>query len=302
MKKLLFLLLLIPGVPFSEETPPFEVKDPAITENFRNIYYAVDQLPNQFIQNTSVNQSGATFNVSSGTVQGEFNVSRSTTLIFGVFPDSYEARFAGNNTNTNSAVGTFRIRPTITGTNAIIRFSGGSTKDPIIYRAGSNDNFSFGHTDGANTSTGLVISNVGEVTQPLQPSFLTQNSNTANATGDGTAVAVTFATEIFDQGSDFATNTFTAPVTGRYQLNTTVYLNQIDGNSVVYLTLITSNRTYYSKNAPVRASDTNTSISQSVLADMDANDTATVTITGSGGTKVWDIDGNGTYFSGSLIN
>ena len=34
-----------------------------------------------------------------------------------------------------------------------------------------------------------------------------------------TDVTVLFQTEIFDIGSNFASNTFTAPVTGKYQLN-----------------------------------------------------------------------------------
>jgi hypothetical protein len=45
-KHLLFLFpfFLALSLCHADEQPPFEVKDPATTENFRNIYYAVDQL------------------------------------------------------------------------------------------------------------------------------------------------------------------------------------------------------------------------------------------------------------------
>lgn len=86
MKKIiLFILLLLNGaLAFSESLQvPYEIKDPATTENFRNIYYDVDTirsntstatLSGQFIQNQSDPQSSAVFNVSSGTVSTEFNV------------------------------------------------------------------------------------------------------------------------------------------------------------------------------------------------------------------------------------
>ena len=41
-------------------------------------------------------------------------------------------------------------------------------------------------------------------------------------------------TERFDVGANFASNTFTAPVTGKYQLNATLYLNKLDSASTYY--------------------------------------------------------------------
>lgn len=46
MKRILITLLVLSAcwLCFADEQPPFEVKDPAATENFRNIYYQTDQL------------------------------------------------------------------------------------------------------------------------------------------------------------------------------------------------------------------------------------------------------------------
>jgi hypothetical protein len=51
-----------------------------------------------------------------------------------------------------------------------------------------------------------IISNV-------LPAFLAVNATTRNnVTGDGTVYTVPFDTEVFDQGNNFAGNTFTAPI------------------------------------------------------------------------------------------
>ena len=67
----------------------------------------------------------------------------------------------------------------------------------------------------------MRISSIGAVTKPLQPAFNVKVGSTqANIALDG-YVTVVIGTEIFDQNGDFASNTFTAPVTGKYQLNAT---------------------------------------------------------------------------------
>jgi len=65
-------------------------------------------------------------------------------------------------------------------------------------------------------STGIAISANGEVTMAAQPAFLAFNSaSDNNVTGAGTVATLDFDTEVFDQNADFASDTFTAPVTGR---------------------------------------------------------------------------------------
>ena len=113
---------------------------------------------------------------------------------------------------------------------------------------------------------------------------------------------VVFGTERFDITDNFASNTFTAPVAGKYQLNVEIRLDNVDTGATYYhLHLITSNKAYHSIIQPKFTSDlAYMSISTSVLADMDASDGAYVSIYQAGGTQQTDIsvDSN---FSGYLV-
>ena len=138
---------------------------------------------------------------------------------------------------------------------------------------------------------------------PMKPAFLAYNSSTdSNVTGDGTVYTVDFDTEVFDQHGDFASDTFTAPIGGKYLLSTSVYYLGMTDATSLYIALTTSNRTYYHQLAIGNAA--NNSMPLTVVADMDAGDTAYVTITGTAGTKNIDVYGAAaaqTFISGCLI-
>lgn len=149
-----------------------------------------------------------------------------------------------------------------------------------------------------------IMTAAGERTLPTQPAFQVQNSVAQSNFLTG-GVTITLDTEIFDQSSDFATNAFTAPITGRYYLSVSVALGSIDTAGVSYqLRLITSNRTYTSYLDPTQfAADItgNVTLSLSVLADMDSADTVSVTIYQDAGTAQTDIPATGgANFSGYL--
>ena len=74
----------------------------------------------------------------------------------------------------------------------------------------------------------LKIDANGHVTMPNQTAFLVIPSTAQNNIPINGNTTVTFATEVFDQNADFASNTFTAPVTGRYLLNTVIYGTSLD--------------------------------------------------------------------------
>jgi len=140
----------------------------------------------------------------------------------------------------------------------------------------------------------------GAVTMPLQPAFCATaaaQSNVANA------ATVAFGTERFDQNSDFASNTFTAPVTGKYQLSYMVRMDGMDqASSYTRMSLITSNRGYESAifdTSKLSGDPTYWHFTQSVLADMDANDTAYVRWNYSSGSQQADV--NSGEFSGYLV-
>ena len=147
-------------------------------------------------------------------------------------------------------------------------------------------------------STGTNIwsmTTAGELTMPLQPAFLaTLGTTDTNATGAGTTFTLgtgNALTEIFDQGGDFVTTgTFTAPVTGRYQLSfQLVYGALTAAMTSVTANIVVSNRTFGGGNINIGLVRTIASAAdlcystKSVLADMDAADTFTVATTIAGG-------------------
>ena len=136
-----------------------------------------------------------------------------------------------------------------------------------------------------------------------QPCFSVQNSSDrTDVTGDGTDYTVVFDTEIFDQASNFASNTFTAPATGKYMLNAYGILSGLlSGHTSIQWRIVTSNRTYEAYYQLGTYGYGRVTPHLSVVADMDVNDTATVHCIVSGGTKVVDILGTGSStFSGYL--
>jgi hypothetical protein len=141
----------------------------------------------------------------------------------------------------------------------------------------------------------------------VYPRFLAYApSVAANQTGAGAQATIGFI-EVFDDNNNFAGNTFTAPITGRYQLNASVSLDALStAATLTTIRIITSNRTYVQqKGVNPKAGGLQDAISIAVVADMDAGDTATVTIQveGMAGNTV-SVIGNGTTmwttFSGSL--
>lgn len=167
---------------------------------------------------------------------------------------------------------------------------GGSTgaTDNAILRAD-------GTGGGTMQSSGITITDAGELLMPTMPLVLAYNSATdTNVSGDGTVVTVDFDTEVTDRGADFATDTFTAPVTGAYDCGGSILLAEMTaGTHVVQVDLVTSNRTYLLANetTPVAAKSY---LCTAIGVDMDAADTAFLQLTVSGGAKSVDVFGHAT--------
>ena len=148
----------------------------------------------------------------------------------------------------------------------------------------------------------VLVSAAGEMTNASQPAFLVKTASTQTNIALNSNVTIVFGTEIFDQGGDFASNTFTAPVTGKYQFSYNLVLSEVDTDANYYVgKLITSNRTYAASLYPLFTADLNgLTLSYSVLADMDAADTAYVALYQSAGTQQTD-NSDDSYFSGFLV-
>ena len=140
------------------------------------------------------------------------------------------------------------------------------------------------------------------VTMPAQPAFQAFPTSAQTDIAINTAVTIVLGTEGFDVGANFASNTFTAPVTGKYQLNVVLSAGQLDIDATFYqLQLVTSNKSFDQTLDPLFSSDTAYwSWSFSVLADMDEDDTAVIKLYQAAGAAQADI-GTGTTFSGYLV-
>mgnify|MGYP003640675289 CR=1 FL=1 len=160
------------------------------------------------------------------------------------------------------------------------------------------------------SSPGIILDGDGAVTKPRQPLFSYFNQTTDTNVAD--PYTVDFNTENFDRGGDFASDTFTAPVAGIYQLGTAVRTAQLDASATYYnLRIITTLKTYTKlyDMAVIGVGDGHSSgyhtLEMNTLVEMDAGDTAYVSIDRSGGATQMDVIGNSstphTRFYGYLV-
>ena len=182
----------------------------------------------------------------------------------------------------------------------------GNAQDFHIGLDDSSDDLVIGLGSALGTTTHMAFTEDGEVTKPLQPAFMVNKSTEQSNIATGSEVSVSFDTEQYDIGSNFASNTFTAPVTGKYLLRVSLYLRNVDTAANYYrVDLNTSNREYrWMEGFNTDGGDYEYYVANvTAIADMDASDTATVGITQVGGTAQTDIDTDGarTYFQGYLL-
>ena len=150
----------------------------------------------------------------------------------------------------------------------------------------------------------MVFDATGAITKPLQPAFLAQASSNQDVDSTSTTDVV-FDTEKFDLNADYATPTFTAPVTGKYFLAVEIDLaNAHAGNAGDYvkIELLTSNTSFQSY-GPALEGGQYFHRSFSIVCDMDSSDTAKVRITHSTDTD-WSVSGGAagaSTFSGCLL-
>ncbi len=185
----------------------------------------------------------------------------------------------------------------------LVSFSDANTTDDVHVRVGAIGDDLVLQAGGAER---MRLDSSGHVTMPHQAAFSVSRDGYQSNLAINTTHTILWQTEIFDQNADFASNTFTAPVTGRYQFNVTMRFQTIDSAAAYYQThLVTSNRNYEIDLLDPTEFNGDLdyyTVKGSILADMDANDTAYVSIHQSGGTAQTDISyGVDTYFSGFLV-
>lgn len=213
--------------------------------------------------------------------------------------------------SSNTASSNAKIVATVGGTSSADAFYQAVVSGTTTWSFGVDNSDSDAYVLSASATPGTTnvmrVATTGEINYPLQSSFLAYlGSSDANVTGDGTNFVIgstTALTEVFDQNSDFSTATFTAPVTGRYLFCGNVLTQQVTTAMQSQFNLNTSNNVYPFCNNEL-SDNGNYTCTFSVIADMDAADTATMSIQFTAGTKVVDCFGGAdrrTCLSGQLL-
>jgi hypothetical protein len=177
--------------------------------------------------------------------------------------------------------------------------SGNDDIGKIYYNHG--DNSMVFQTSDANA---IVIDGAGTVTKPLQPVFLVTKSGHQNDIAINATTTITFDTERIDINADFASNTFTAPVTGSYQFNFTITWGAYDTDfGYQYTMFVASNRTVYAHlgSGNQITADGYYNSGGSCVIDMDANDTCLLKVQFSNDGAAQADASQSSYFSGFLI-
>ena len=167
----------------------------------------------------------------------------------------------------------------------------GNAQDFYIGLDDSADDLVIGLGSTVGTTSHIVIDEAGHINMPLQSLVIARNETTiSNVTGNGTLYTHVFATEVADQNGDFASPTFTAPVAGKYLVTVGIHPEDISSATYVVAYINASNRNWYflSSGDGVKNDGNDFRIAGAALIDMDASDTAiiSVQISGVGGDTV----------------
>jgi len=248
----------------------------------------------------------------SGTFTGDVTVDTDTLKV-----DSTNDRVGINTTDMNSYYakdlvvsvpdqgGITIAAPTTSGT--YLMFADGTSGNErfrgYIEYSHTNDYLAFASAG----SERMRIDSTGAITKPNQPAFSTTMSAYLNPIPTSGSTTLGFDTEKFDVGSNFntSTKTFTSPVTGKYILTVSTRVNAVDTAASYYiLNIVTSNGTYRTIIDPNFSGDLSyITLTATVVADMDLNDTAYTEILQNGGTAQSNVDAGTdyTYFTGYLL-
>ena len=271
--------------------------------------------------NTNAIVGAGTVSIAGLSFLGTSNITTTTQTIISEGPSRKIGSTNTGNTNTftvtnpsDTASSAALINVSVGGTSSADAFQTFTVAGTTNWSQGVDNSASDAFVIAASTALGttnvMSVATTGEVNFPLQSAFLAfQPSNATNATGNGTVYTLGTTvdlTEVFDQNSDFdpTTGIFTAPVTGRYTLTAA---SDVSGAAVTEVNftiqLITSNRTYDVTQYVTGGPDFY-ALLITALADMDANDTCTATIKGTGnGADTMTPIGSATlftYFCGNL--
>ena len=176
----------------------------------------------------------------------------------------------------------------------------GNAQDYYVGLDDTDDELKIGLGSALGTTSYIVIDANGHVRKPFQP-FFAANASYTNIPLT-TSQTITLSERV-DTNGDLASNTFTAPVTGKYYLGYHFYLTSLDADhTALDVKIVTSNKTYAVTYKPsvTFSADANFGVTGSQICDMDAGDTATFVIYIASGSAQTDVHADSTA-SGMLI-
>lgn len=157
-------------------------------------------------------------------------------------------------------------------------------------------------------TTGIAISANGEVTMAAQPSVFALNSAYDNTvTGNATTATADLNSERWDQNGDFASDTFTAPITGRYLVAGMITLGErTTAHTQSDFDINYTNSLVRFAHVPNNNGNVRYGCSGTAIIDMDAADTLTLTVRSTGESSdvqrmLGHPDSNDTFMSVQLI-
>ena len=203
----------------------------------------------------------------------------------------------------------------ITGTTPTLTIGDAGEEDAKIVFDGHAQDFHIGLDDTADdlviglgsalgTTTHMAFDETGAIIKPLQPCVMVHPASSQDNVAASSNVTVVWGTERFDQNGDFAANTFTAPVTGKYIVNVELRFDNIDtAADYIHIYIVSSNKSYNSSindYSVISADPERWTQSFSGIIDMDASDTLTISVYIGGGAAQTDITTD-SYFSIGLF-
>lgn len=175
---------------------------------------------------------------------------------------------------------------------------GDGTASAVAIGFGRDTNLGFYRATADNmvaVAAGVTVLNLkadGSNLKPLQPMVTAYSAGGTDITGDGTVYTITFGTEDFDNGGNFASPTFTCPQTGVYVVDAHAgVFGAGAGHTVIVLNAVATVATYRLDYLEHDLNGIYNQLGGSAYIKCTAGDTITITLTGSGSTKTIDLDG-----------
>lgn len=163
--------------------------------------------------------------------------------------------------------------------------------------------------DHANSTTALTIDSAGRVLTPARPMFdVTKNTN--QNISSSSITKVTWTTENYDIGGNFANDKFTAPINGKYFMNVFLTMSPTVAGAGIGLIWYKNGSVFRSGHHQSTEINITFGLDSTGVFDLNANDYLEIYVfQGSGGTESVGAENNvgsvnavgSNYWSGYLI-